>query len=197
MYSSKEQSPIVLPSQGCSTNQSAVDEEQDKTSKWECTAYDKNFQSTLCYDKSCQCVHMQPLKPAMKSSNMWLAKPTVLQSNYKKIENQVKQESVCDDKNCQSTKSAKSVCDDKNCQSTQCIHKWPLKSAIKYSHMQSVELAILKSSYKKHSYEECQIRPASMYYDKKCQSTKSLCYDMNCQSARCAHMQKPAMPQSN
>ena len=95
-------------------------EDKDNTSKWKCTAYDKNCQSTLCYDKNCQCVHMQPVKPAMKSSNMWSVEPAILQSSYKE-KNQVKQESVCDDKNCQSTKS---------------IHMWQVKSAMKSSYMQ-------------------------------------------------------------
>ena len=58
-------------------------------------------------DKNCQsnkCVHMYSVKPVMK------------QSAYKKFN----QKSMCNDKNCQSTKSSKSVCDDKNCQSTLC-----------------------------------------------------------------------------
>ena len=37
------------------------------------------------------------------------------------------------------------MCDDKNCQSTKCIHKQPVKSASKSSHMQSVEPAMLWS----------------------------------------------------
>ena len=80
-----------------------------------------------------------------------------------------------------------SLCDDKNYQSTKCIHMWLVKSAMKSSHMWSVRPAMFQSSYKKHNYEECQVRPVSM------------CDDKNCQSARCAHMQsvKPAMPQSS
>ena len=58
-------------------------------------------------------------------------------------------------------------------------------SVTKPSHMLSVRPAMLKSSCKKHSYEECPVRPAS------------LCDDKNCQSARCVHIQKPAMPQCN
>ena len=79
---------------------------------------DKNCQSTLCSDKNCQdtkFIHMWPVKP----SYMWLAKPVILQSVYQK------NKSVCDDKYCLSTYSAKSVYDDKNCQSTQCVHMWP------------------------------------------------------------------------
>ena len=110
-----------------------MQEDKDITSKWECTAYDKNCQSSLCYDMNCQCEHMQPMKPTMKSSNMWSVEPALLHSSYKK-KNQVKQESVCDDKNCQSTKS---VCDDKNFQSTKAIHTWPVKSTMKSSHVVS------------------------------------------------------------
>ena len=41
---------------------------------------------------------MWPVKPKMKeSSHMWLAKPAILQSEYKK-KNQLKKKSVCDDK---------------------------------------------------------------------------------------------------
>ena len=94
--------------------------------------------------------------------------------------------------------------DDKSCQSTKSIHMWPVKSAMKCSHMQSVEPAMLQSTYKKfsqvslcddkncqstkkHSYEERQIKPISLYIDK------------NCQSAKCLHMWtvKTAMPQSS
>ena len=56
----------------------------------------------------------------------------------------------------------KSIYDDKNCQSTKC------------GNMQSVRLAVLQSSYKKHSYAECQVRTVSLCDDKNCQSTKSL-----------------------
>ena len=103
---------------GDHVNQCVMCEDKDKTSHLEYTTYDKNCQSTSSYDKSWQdthCVHMWPVKPAMtKSSHMWLAKPAILPSDYKK-KNQMKHVSVCDDKNCQSTKSAKSVSDDKNC----------------------------------------------------------------------------------
>ena len=94
------------------------------------------------------------------------------------------------------------LCDDKNFQSTMFVHMWPVKQAMKSSHiwsvtksshMQSVEPAILQSTYKKfnqvslcddkncqstkkHSHEECQVRPGS------------LCDDKNYQSAKCAHM---------
>ena len=106
---------------------------------------------------------MQSVKPAMK------------QSAYKKFN----QASVCDDKNCQYTKPAKSVCDDKNCQSTQCNHMWPGKPVMKKSsHMWLAKPAILKSDYKKmksvfddkncqstkkHSFDECPVRPVSFH----------------------------------
>ena len=112
----------------------------------------------------------------------------------------MKQVFVCDEKNCQSTKSAKSMCDDKNCQSTQCIHMWLVKSAMKPSHVCSVRPAMLQSSYKKHSYKECDNKNCqstkSMYNDKNCTSAKSIYDDKNWQSVKCVHMQKPAMPQS-
>ena len=47
-----------------------------------------------------------------------------------------------------------SLCYDKNCQDTQSVHMWPVKPAMKSSHMQSVRPGILQSSYKKHSYAE-------------------------------------------
>ena len=94
MYSGKEQSHIAFPSNEYQVNQYVVYEEQDETSKWECTAHDlsmyddKNCQSTLCYDKNCQdiqCVHVWPVNQAMtKSHHMQLAKPAILQSSYKK-----------------------------------------------------------------------------------------------------------------
>ena len=73
----------------------------------------------------------------------------------------------------------------------------PFKPAMKSSHMQSVRPAMLQSIYRKHSYEECHVRPVSMCDDKKCQSTKSLCDDNSCKPTRCVHIQNPAMPQSN
>ena len=103
MCSTKEQSDAVLTTQNHNVNQCVAYEEQDKTSKQECTAHDismyddKICQSTLCYDKNCQdtqCVHMWPVKLAMKSSHMWSVKQAVTQS----------------------------LCDEKNCQSTKCIH---------------------------------------------------------------------------
>ena len=72
-------------------------------------------------------MRMLPVKPEMKSSNMQSVGQAILQSNHKK-KNQVKQQSVCDDKDCQSTKS---------------IHMWPMKSTMKSSYMWSVT----KSSY--------------------------------------------------
>ena len=192
--SSKEKPHVVLMTQN--VNQCVVYEYQEESSKWECQAHvaplcdDKNCQSTLCYDKNCQdnhCVHLWPVKPAMtKSSHMWLAKPAILQSNYKK-KNEMKQKSMCDDKNCQSTKPAKSVCDDKNCQSTQCVHMWPVKPAMtKSSHMQLAKPAILQSDYKKKT----QVKQESVCDDRKCQSTKpakSVCDDKNSQSTQFIH----------
>ena len=70
-------------------------------------------------------VHVQSVKPAMKQSTYHFS-----------------QISLCDDKNCQSTKSlfddkncesTKSLCDDKNCQSTRCAHIWPVKPAMPQS----------------------------------------------------------------
>ena len=75
---------------------------------------DKSCQSTLYYDKNCQdtqFVHMRPVKPAMtKLSHMQLTKPAMLQSNYKK-KDQVKQVSLCYDKDCydRSSRSHKSA----------------------------------------------------------------------------------------
>ena len=112
-------------------------------------------------------MHLQPVKPAMKSSHMWSVEPAMPQYSYKK-KDQVKQVSLCNDKNCQSIK---------------CIYMWPVKSAMKSSHMQSVETAMLQSSYKNHGYKECQVRPVSLCDDKNCQSTR------NCQFSRCVHVQ--------
>ena len=92
--SSKKQSHSILNSEEYHVNQCVMYENKDETSKQECQAHfifmdeDKNCQSTLCSDKNCQdahCVHMWPVKPAMtKSCHMVLAKPAMLQSNYKK-----------------------------------------------------------------------------------------------------------------
>ena len=58
----------MLAMQNHIANQCVVHEEQDKTSKWQCTAHDismhdnKNCQSTSCYEKNCQdtqCVQVQ------------------------------------------------------------------------------------------------------------------------------------------
>ena len=106
---------------------------------------------------------------------MQSVKPVMKQSACKKFN----QEYVCDDENCQYTKSAKSVCDDKNCQSNQCFHMWPVKSPMKSHHMQSVRPTKLQSRKKKYSYEVCQVRPVCN--DKNCQSAKSMCYDKKCQ----------------
>ena len=160
---------------------------------------DRNCQSTVCSDKTCQdtkFIHMQPVQPSMKKSGyMQLAKPAILQSDYKK------KKCVCDDNKCQSTKAAKSVCDDKNSPATQCIHMQPamkssyLQLVTKPSHMCLPKPTMKQSTYKKFNQD-----------DKNCQSTKKhrseecpvrpVCNDKNCQSAKCVHMQKSAMPQS-
>ena len=88
MCSSKEQSHKLLPAQGYSVNQCVIQEDKEETSKWECKANvipmdDKNCLSTLCSYKNCQdtkFIHMQPVKPCC----MQLAKPAILQSDYKK-----------------------------------------------------------------------------------------------------------------
>ena len=56
--SSKEQSHAESISNEYYVNQCVIQEYKDKTSKWEYTAYDKNCQSTLCYDGNHQCVHV-------------------------------------------------------------------------------------------------------------------------------------------
>ena len=54
MCSSKEQSFIVLPTQGYSVDQCVLYEDKEETSKWECQAIvismedEKKCQSTLC-----------------------------------------------------------------------------------------------------------------------------------------------------
>ena len=127
-----------------------------------------------------------------ESSYMQLAKPAILESAYKK-KNQMKKKSMCDYKNCQSTKSVKSVHDDKNFQSTQCVHMQPaMKSSYmqpltKQSHMQLPNPAMKQSTYKKFnqddkncqpikksSSEECPVRPVCS--DKNYQSSKPMCY---------------------
>ena len=94
MCSSKEQSHIVSTSNQYYVNQCVGQEDQDKTSKWEHTTHDqfmyddKGCQTSLLYDKNSQdtqCVHMQPIKPAItNSSHIPLANPATLQSSYKK-----------------------------------------------------------------------------------------------------------------
>ena len=83
---------------------------------------------------------------------------------------------MCDDENCQSTKSTKSVYDDKNCQSTQCLHMCPAKnssymwSVTKPSQMQLPKPAMKQSTYKKFHQD-----------DKNCQSANYMCYDKKSQ----------------
>ena len=103
------------------------------------------------------------------------------------------------------------LCDDKNCQSTKSIHMQRVKSAMKSSHMQSVtmsshmwsvEPAMLQSTYKTFNQvslcddKNCQ-STKSVFDDKNCQSTKPMYDDKNCQSIKCVHMWKPEMPQSS
>ena len=96
---------------------------------------DKTCQSNVCSIKSCQ-THMQSVT---KPSYMWLAKPAIIQSIYKK--------SLCNDKNCQSTKGYKKmgpirpVCHDKNCQAARCVHMQ--KSAMP----QSIHKKVSHSTY--------------------------------------------------
>ena len=79
---------MMLPSHEYQVTHCAVYKEQVKAGKWECTAHgismynDMNCQCTLCYDKNCQdtqCVHMQPVKPAKKSSHVWSVEPAIPQ----------------------------------------------------------------------------------------------------------------------
>ena len=141
--SSKEQSHIVLPAHEYQVNQCVVYEDQDETSKWECTAHD----IFICDYTSCQstrCVHMWLVKPVMsQSSHMWSVKSAMKQSPCKKC-SQVSfcddkkyqfTKSLHDDKNCQSTRS---LCDDKNSQSTRCVHMWPVKPAMPQSSYKKV-----------------------------------------------------------
>ena len=67
----------------------------------------------------CVCVVTKPC-------HLWSVKPAMTQSTYKKLS----QVSLCDDKNCQSTKS---LCNEWNCQSTRCVHMWPVKPAVPQS----------------------------------------------------------------
>ena len=66
--SSKEQSPAVLISHDHNVSQCVVYEDQDETSKEECTPHD----ISMCNDKNCQytkCVHMWPVKPVVQSNH--------------------------------------------------------------------------------------------------------------------------------
>ena len=69
MCSSKQQSQVVSTSNVYYVNQCVVQEDQDKTSKWEC----QTFVISLCDDKNCQStktINMKSVKPAMKSSHI-------------------------------------------------------------------------------------------------------------------------------
>ena len=115
--SNKEQSYSVLPAHGHQVNQCVLQDDKVKPRMWEYqghvnSMYGKNCLSTLCFDKNCQDTNMQPLEASKeiklyavsdKSSNMQSVESEILQSSSKK-RNAVKQESVCDDKNCQSIK---------------------------------------------------------------------------------------------
>ena len=117
-------------------------EDKDEKSKQECQANvipmedDKSCQSTLCSGKNCQPFLCDKNSQSSKRVHMWSVKPAMKQSAYKKFN----QEPVCDDKNCQSTKS---LCNDKNCQSAKCAD------------MQKPEMP--QSSYRKSSYKKCQV----------------------------------------
>ena len=86
-----------------------------------------------------------------------------------------------------------SMHDDKNCQSTKCAHILPVKPAMKSSHLQSVEPAMLQSSYKKKD----QVKQVSLCDDKNCKSTKSIHMWTVKSAMKSSHMQsvEPAMPQ--
>ena len=170
--SRKEQSPKLLLAQGYSVNQCVMYEDKEETNKQKCQANVISKED----DKNCQsnnCVNMQSVT---QPSYMQLAKPAVLQSDYKK---------------------KKSVCDDKNCQSTQCVH---MQAAMKLSYMWSVtkpshmhlpKPAIKQSTNmkfnqdykncqytKKYSSEECPVRPVCN--DKSCHSAKPMCCNKKC-----------------
>ena len=89
---------------------------------------DKNCQPKMFSDKDCQekqNANTWPVQPEVeKSSNQWLSKPAV----------PYKYKSLCNDKNCQSTRCYKKKSSvrpvhgyNKNCQEVQSVYMWPKK----------------------------------------------------------------------
>ena len=120
----------------------------------------------------------------------------------------MKKKSLCDDRSCQSTKSAKYILHfDKNCQDTKGIHMWLVKPAMQSSntwsvtkqcHMLLPKPAMKQTTYKmfpqddkncqsikKYSFEECPVSPVCD--DKNCQSAKPMCY-VKSEEAQSSHM---------
>ena len=90
---------------------------QDEISKWECQANVYKEDGKNCQEN----VHMQ------------LAKPESLQSASKQM-NPRRQQYVCDDNNCQSTKhNKKSMCSDKNCHDNRSVIMQPVKATNGYA----------------------------------------------------------------
>ena len=70
----------LLPAQGYSVNQCVIQEEKEETSKQECQANIISIED----DKNCQSNNCVDMWSMTKTSYMWLAKPAILQSAYKK-----------------------------------------------------------------------------------------------------------------
>ena len=75
---------------------------------------------------------------------------------------------MCDDKNCQSTKS---VCDDKNCQSTKCVHMW--KTAMQQSSYKKVTQSTHFWSVLKTARKQIGTQPE---VTRNCQDSTSKCW---------------------
>ena len=149
----------------------------------------KFYRNAVCSDKKCQDTHMQPVKPAMKTShmqsvtrsnNMRPIGPEMLQSTNKQHNYKVcSVRTASDDNKCQSTRLyKKSMSSDKNCPDTK--FKWPVKSAMD---MRSRKPEMQSSFNKKHvplcSDKNCH---STRCYTKKDQA-KSVCSDKYCQEA--------------
>ena len=138
----------------------------------------RSYKNSVCSDENCQetqNIHMQPVKPAKESNNMWSVNRSskmkaTLQSSSKQ-KNPVKQASMCSHKKCQDKK---------------CVNMLPVKPEMDIQSKES------QSSFKK--------KHAPLCSDKNCQSTR--CYkkseyskcDKNCQST---HFMWPKKPISN
>ena len=95
---------------------------------------------TVCDSKNCpstQSSDMQPVKPAMKSEDLWLREPATKSHS-----------GLYSDKNCHSTRYFRKISrrpirlmcgDDKSCQTTLGSNMWPVQT--KFNHMQLTELA--------------------------------------------------------